>query len=305
MEHAVSSRAMGKRLAWIVVALVTALAPRNASACAVCAAADPTLNAPGAEQPFLRRLRLSLEVLAGTVREAAPDGRVLSMSDERFAATASYAPTRDLLLALVVPALHRDLSGAGESRGEWTLGDVDARATGVLWRGTGPLRRSLGLTGGVKAPTAPLQDDSRGLPLPAELQPGCSSIVPYLGASYTLGRGRWSGQLSASVFLPFSVRTAPHPGYSLRAFSWAQMQPHRMLATRLGLAVRADATGEISPGVADLNSGGVIGYVTADVLVSPAADLVLSVGALFPAAQALLGTHRESTIASVRVGYDF
>lgn len=293
---------MAKRL--VVVALLTFLS-RGAWACAVCAAADPTINAPGAEQPFHRRLRLSLELLVGAVREGTPDARVLQVADQRLALTASYAPVRDLLVSVVVPGLHRSLSGSGENADTLVLGDLDLRAYGTAWRGTGAWRRSFGLLGGMKLPTAPLQEDSRGLSLPAELQPGCSSLVPYLGASYSLGRGIWSGQLSVSVYLPFSIRTAPHPGYSLRAVSWVQAQPFRVLATRVGLSTRVDATGELSPGVADLNSGGLIGYVTTDVLVSPVTDLVLSVGALFPVAQALLGTHREGTIASARIGYDF
>ena len=298
-------QAVGQWLLSLLVASSVVFVSPMALACAVCAAADPTINAPGAEQPFQRRLRISLELMSGNVREGTPDARILSLTDQRVAATVSYAPVRDVLLSLVVPVLHRDLSGAGEQQTIWTLGDLDLRAYGVAWRDVSSWRRSFGLFGGLKTPTAPLENDSRGIPLPAELQPGCSSLVPYLGASYSLGRGIWSGQLSAALYLPFSVRSAPHPGYSMRAVSWLQMQPVHALATRVGLTARADASGELSPGVADLNSGGVIGYVTTDVLVSPTADLVLSLGALFPAAQALLGEHREGTILSARVGYDF
>ena len=66
-----------------------------------------------------------------------------------------------------------------------------------------------------------------------------------------------------------------------------------------------DATGELASGVADLSSGGFVGFVTTDVLVAPWRDVVVSVGAAFPIVQALYGEHRESTIGSVQLAYDF
>lgn len=275
-------------------------------ACAVCAAGDPTLQAPGTEQPFAQRLRLGVEALAGRVSEATPDGRLLAIDDLRFAATATYAPTRDVLVSLTLPALNRTLrDGAGGASTALMAGDVDARVYGVASRSTGPTRRQLAFFAGTKGPTAPIERDASGVPLPVELEPGCGSIVPYVGAAYAVGRGRLSGQASVAAYLPFAVRDQPHPGDSLRAAAWAQVQAAPALATRLGLSARLDTTGELSKTVADLNSGGFVGYVTADVVVSPATDLVVAVGAAFPAVQVFLGTHRESTIAGVRAAYDF
>jgi hypothetical protein len=114
-----------------------------------------------------------------------------------------------------------------------------------------------------------------------------------------------SGQVSGAIYLPFSVRTAPHPGDSVRASAWLQIQPVRFIATRFGARTRVEATGEITPGAADPNSGGFVGYATTDILVSPTTDLVLALGAAFPMVQAWIGLHRESAIASAQVAYDF
>lgn len=274
-------------------------------ACAVCASADPTLQAPGFEQPFAQRFRLDVDTLAGQVAEAAPDGRRLTLDDLRLAATATYAPTRDLLFSLTVPALERSLHDGAASTSAFMPGDVDARVYGVASRAVDTARRQLGFFGGLKGPTAPLERDTYGVPLPVELQPGCGSLVPYVGAVYALGRGHYSGQANVAIYLPFSVREQPHPGDSLRATAWFQIQETHAIATRFGVSTRLDATGQLSSTVADLNSGGFVGYVTTDVLVSPATDLVLAVGAMFPAVQAWLGVHRESTIAGIRAAYDF
>jgi hypothetical protein len=287
----------------ILAGLAVVTAARPAAACAVCALEDPTLSAAGSEAPFRGRLRADVDVLAGWVEEGAADGRWLRVDDARVAATLAYAPSRDLLLSAVVPVLDRTLHDGRTMTSEGVLGDVEARAYAMLWRGDGP--RQLALVGGLKAPTAPVERDARGVALPAELEPGCSAIVPYLGLAYAAG-GRWvTGQASAALYLPFAVRDAPHAGDSFHAAAWMQVQAVPWLATRLGLRAQVDSTGELAPGVADLNSGGFLGYVTTDAIASPWSDVVLSVGASFPVVQALLGEHRESTVASAQVAYDF
>lgn len=295
---------MRPRTTLACAAALVALA-RPASACAVCAASDPTLNAPGAERPFARRLRVGVDALVGSVREATPDGRLLTVDDRRVAATVSYAPVRDVLVSLVVPALARTLRDGATRDSALVAGDVDARVYGIAWRGAGAWNPSLGFFGGLKLPTAPIERDARGVPLPTELEPGCGSVVPYVGAVYAIHRGVWSGVATAALYLPFSVREQPHPGDSLRATAWLQLQPTRAFASRLGVSARVDGSGELTRGVADLNSGGFVGYVTSEILLAPATDFVLAVGAAFPVAQSLLGAHHEAPIASVRAAYDF
>jgi hypothetical protein len=274
-------------------------------ACAVCASADPTLQAPGFEQPFAQRFRLGVDALVGRVAEDTPDGRRLELDDLRLSATATYAPTRDLLFSLTVPALERSLHDVASRTSALIPGDVDARVYGVASRSIDATRRQLGFFGGFKGPTAPIERDMFGVPLPVELEPGCGSIVPYVGSAYAIGRGRYSGQVSAALYLPFSVRDQPHPGDSLRTTAWLQIQATHAFATRFGMSTRLDSTGQLSATVADLNSGGFVGYVTTDVLVSPTTDLVVAAGAMFPVVQAWFGVHRESTITGLRAAYDF
>jgi hypothetical protein len=292
-------------VAAVAVVIAVAGAPRIASACAVCSADDPTMTASGAEQPFAHRLRVDVEALVGGVGEAATDGRWLALDDRRLSVTTAYAPSRDVLVSLVVPVLDRTLYDGSKRSTVLALGDVDLRVYDVAWRRDGRTRRRFGLIAGARMPTAPVQRDAPGAPLPVDLEPGCSSIVPYGGAAYVAERGMLSMQLSAVVALPFSVRDAPHAGDSLRTSAWVQAQPARSLATRFGVRTRLDSTGEIAPNAPDLNSGGFVGYVTSDIVVSPAEDVVVSVGAAFPVLQAWLGEHRETAIASAQVAYDF
>jgi hypothetical protein len=287
------------------MAVVLTAAPKIASACAICSASDPTMSAAGAEQPFANRLRVDVEALVGGVSEGAANGRWLALDDRRLAVTLAYAPSRDLLVSLVVPTLDRTLFDGPTHTTMLALGDVDLRVYDVAWRRDGRTRRRLALLAGMRGPTAPVERDSFGVPLPVDLQPGCSAITPYVGAAYIVERGALSMQVSAILALPFSVRDAPHAGDSFRTSAWMQVQPTTRVATRFGVRTRIDSTGELSPGVPDLDSGGFAGYVTSDVVMSPADDVVVSVGAAFPVVQAWLGMHRETAIASAQIAYDF
>lgn len=294
-----------KRATTAALVAVCFLEARPAAACAVCALEDPTLSPAGSERPFRGRLRADLDALAGWVEEGAADDRWLRVDDARLAVSLVYGPSRDVLVSALVPVMMRALHDGGTTTASTVLGDMEGRVHAVLSRSEGSGSSELALVGGMKAPTAPVQHDARGAPLPAELQPGCSAIVPYLGLVYGTG-GRWiTAEASATMYLPFAVRDAPHAGDSFRAAAWMQLQPAGWIATRFGARAQVDSTGELSPNVTDLNSGGVIGYVTTDAIVSPWTDVVLAVGASFPVAQALLGEQRKSAIVEGRIAFDF
>ncbi len=291
---------------WLFVALLLAfilLETRPARACAVCSQSSPTLTGAGAERAYQGRLRASVDGRAGSARTGAGDRRV-QLDDRRLELALAYAPTPDFLAALVVPGLYRSMRSQRASGGEAVLGDIDARTSYRLWS-SDDRQRQLHLVSGLKFPTAPLQSDREGRPLSAELQPGCGSLVPYLGVEYTSTLRRWTLSTGGSVFVPVPVREGPHPGYSARARATVQVQPIRYLAARTGVSARFDATGELAPGQNDPNSGGLVGYVTAGLLLSPTADLVVSLEAFFPVLQALRGDHRELTIFGAGVAYDF
>ncbi len=267
-------------------------------ACAVCATADPTLLAAGEEQPYRGRIRTDVDVRVGRV-----EANDVALDDHRVETSFAWSPIRSLEIGLGVPFLLRRVDDAVD---ENTIGDVEVRAQMLAYDARGAFgRRRFGILAALKLPTAPIGYDEHGDVLPSALQPGCGSIAPTLGAYYTWGRGPWSGYVSASLFLPFSVRNGPHSSDSLRAFTHVQYQPLHWLAGRLGVFGRLDASGQLAPNVDDPNSGGFIAYATGEVLVSPARDLVVTVGAFVPVVQAFRGVHQESAIVALNVGYDF
>ena len=212
-------------------------------------------------------------------------------------------------LSLGVPYLFHELGDSTSSLRTTdyaTLGDVELRATLLAYESRGSFgRRRFGLIGALKFPTAPIENDSAGVPLSSVLQPGCGSIGPTLGAYYFASRAAWSVYASASLFLPFQVREGPHAGDSARASFHVQFQPQSKFAGRVGVFARLDASGNLTPTTDDPNSGGFIGYVTSELAFSPTDDLVITVGAFLPVVEALRGAHHESAIGALTIAYDF
>ena len=286
---------------------VLVLCAPDARACAVCATADPTLTVAGEEQPFRGRLRLDADVRQGSV--SAGD---VSLDDRRVEVAVLWAPIRALEVEFAVPYLFRHVvdeqtaSTLERDADEATLGDVELRAQYLAYEARGGFgRRRFGLIGGLKLPTAPLGYDARGVLLASTLQPGCGSIAPSLGAYYATSRGPWSTYASGSLFLPFSIRDGPHASDSARLVLHVQYQPHPRVAGRLGAFVRVDASGQLAPGVDDPNSGGLIGYLTSAIVLSPISDLVVTAGVFLPVIEAFRGTHHESAIVALTLAHDF
>ena len=270
-------------------------------ACAVCATIDSTLTANGEEEPFRGRLRLGLDVRQGFVESGG-----VTLDDRRGELAMGWAPLRWLEAGFAVPYLFRHFESGARSWDTATMGDAELRGRTLAYEARGAFgRRRFGLLGSLKLPTAPVATDPSGVPLASTLQPGCSAIAPELGAYYAASRASWSTYVSASLLLPFTVRDAPHAGDSLRVAAHVQLQPDPHFAGRLGLFARLDADGSLASGGDDPNSGGFIGYVTGDVVLSLAADLVVTAGVLLPILQALRGDHREGPIVAITAAYDF
>jgi hypothetical protein len=168
----------------------------------------------------------------------------------------------------------------------------------------GDLVQRFGVFAALKLPTAPLEHDAAGALLSSVLQPGCSSLVPTVGADYAIERGALAAYGGASLWLPYAVRDAPHAGESLRANLGAQWQPLRTLAFRAGGFARLDAAGTLPGDVDDPNSGGLVGYAAGSLVVTPATDVTVEAGGLYPALQLLRGEHREGAVAALTLGVD-
>jgi len=290
-------------------------------ACAVCGAADKTLPANGSELPFEGRKRATLELRAASFETSSRALRVTELRAQPGLATAIGPAT---LLAAEMPLLDRTLvlrapaapaSGSApvipvrdaaspESR-TMMLGDAELRLTHTPWRSApAALSRRLTISAGVKLPTAPLERDPSGALVHPDLQPGCSSIVPLVSMSYAWASSLWSAWTGASLLLPVAVREGAHSGDSLRASFTMQLQPSRVLATRLGVFGRLDSTGELD-GEVVRRSGGASVHVAPEIVLSPATDVVVSFGAAFPVVQEMRGYRATTPVLLASAGVDF
>jgi hypothetical protein len=291
-----------RRIACAALVVLLLFPARRVRACAVCSAGNPNVSVAGAEEPFASRRRATLDLRLGSVRVGPT-----TLHDRRLELGLGVALSDSILVSAHVPGLSRDVRRIGAPPvTRVSLGDMEARSNIVAWSdASSPTKKRLLLLAGVKLPTAPLQRDGAGELLPVALQPGCGSIVPTLGFTYVASRGLGTFSTGLAILLPYAVREGPHPGDSVRTSTTFQVQAIPALATRFGIHTKLESTGERAPGVEDRNSGGFVGYAGAEIVLVPFADLVVSIGALFPAVRALRGDHREGSIASATVAYDF
>ena len=269
-------------------------------ACAVCGAGERTLPANGNELAFAGRLRATVDARAAAFAARTEPMRVVEVRTEPGASVAIGEGT---LIGAAVPVLRRSIAVEGAALDHVSLGDVEARVSHVAWS-TGPavVGRRLTASASLKGPTAPIEHG-----VPTDLQPGCGSIVPGVGLTYTWtfsGSPLVSVWTSATLLLPLSVREGPHPGDSLRGSTTLQVQPSTWIATRASVHARWDAAGD-RDGAVDRGSGGAAVYAAPEIVLSPASDLVVSAGVSVPVVQAMRGYRVTAPIALVGIGLDF
>ena len=275
-------------------------------ACAVCGAGEKTLPTNGAEVAFAGRKRATLELRAASFETT---DRALRVAELRAEPGLAMALGPSTILAAEVPVLRRSLAleatHAPSATSATIPGDAELRVAHTAWKSAPALvTQRLTISAGTKLPTAPLEHDPSGALVPPDLQPGCGSIVPIVGLSYAWTSSLWSAWTSASLLFPVEVRSGSHPGDSLRASFTLQLQPARVLATRLGVFGRLDSTGELD-GAPVKESGGASVYVAPEIALSPTQDVVVSAGAAFPAVQAMRGYHATSPVLLASIGVDF
>lgn len=291
------------RPAPFVLAVALTLWAQRSYACAVCSTSDATLSVKGTEQPFVGRTRVSVDGRAGTMHAGG-----YALVDRRAEAGASYAPHAQVLFGMYVPMLVRDVAAAGSATSTRVLGDIELRlAASSAVRRVGFARQQFGLLFDLGLPTAPAQRGANGEFLPSTMQPGCNSVVPAPGFFYRLVRAAWSFYTSAHVTFPMPVRQAPHQGNYLRNLATLQYQPMASFALRAGLDTRLEAKGETrcGDGQVDQNSGGLLAFAVAQIVVAPASDLVITGGVHAPLVQATFGDRRLGPIVGVNAAYDF
>ena len=101
--------------------------------CAVCATADPMVDAPGNERAFAGRLRATIDARVGSASAADPDGTSVDVLDRRLEGTVAWAPSSTVLLSLGVPVLDRTIVANGQDVARASLGDVEGRVQMEAW----------------------------------------------------------------------------------------------------------------------------------------------------------------------------
>lgn len=298
----------GGRVTLALAALASAAAQlpaRSAQACAACGCGDPTLTSMGAEIPYEGRLRAAIEARVRTDAIGEEGVNRLELTEGRVEGTLAWSPDPAFMAQVMVPFLHREVTYVNLAERTTTgLGDVELRGRFVVYRDRpfGP-RHLLATSVGLGLPTTP-EVVVDGEPLPVELQPGTGAFVPILGLAYATFRGDTSVYASTHAYFPLSIRPDARPGSSLRTSVSVQQQLVSWLAVRGGVDTRIDAHAT-EDGLPEEDSGGFIGFVSPEVLVQPATDLLLVASVRIPTIDALAGHHDEGVIAGVAAAYDF
>lgn len=267
---------------------------RTAAACATCSAGDPTLTSIGAEQPFDNRVRVSL---IGQHRTG-EDGSIHTV-EQRADLGISWTPSGRWTLSAGVPFVRRveqyENLGRAVTHGP---GDVELRARYLVWADSDfSPSHLLSIQPGVDLPT------SARMPVTFELQPGRGAFSPSLGAVYGAFFDPLSLYASTTVHWPLVSRFDVLLGPSCLATGLGQWQPFDWLALRAGVDARWSAKDRLGAGPVD-SSGGVVGFASAGIAVSPYEDLIVDFTVRIPVVVALAGAHDEGPAFVAGLTYD-
>lgn len=278
----------------------------DAQACAVCGCGDATLTTMGGEAPYRGRMRAAIELRYREDAIGTPGRDRIDLTEGRLDASFSWAVHERLVLGATLPTLLRDVEYVNLAH-ETTigLGDAEIRGKFVAFKDRAfGARHILYSTLGLKLPTGPEVEDETGQSVPMELQPGTGSLDPLVGLSYATFQGDWSGYGSAHAFFATPGWDGNRASSSLRVSASVQRQLVKAFALRLGVDTRVDARAT-EDGRPEEDSGGFIGFLSPEALLSPGMDVTVIGSARIPVLNALEGDHDESVILSVAVAVDF
>jgi hypothetical protein len=257
-----------------MAAMLPALAPSPAAACASCGCGDPTITAMGLEMPYTNRVRLAVEERFGghTAGDADSLERTFTL---RSSLLASWSPLSRLTVATLIPLVSEWVQDApGHAfRGTNALGDIEVSARGVVWqdRRFAP-SHLVSLLAGLKTPSGPRAYFSDGTPLDDDLQPGSGSWDPFAGAAYAWFGDKLSGFASAGFRYPTPGRNHYQHGQSFGVSGGLQIQPKRWVALGLGADLKWVAA-DTAPPAAD---GGMVVPATIAVAVPDTGGTLLA-----------------------------
>jgi hypothetical protein len=263
------------------------------------------LTALGNEKPLAGRVRGAAELSLQSQTSGRPLLDELTVSEQRLRLQAAWAPAARIFLLATLPLVGRDVGYVNLARRRLVgIGDLELRGKVFLWedRSFSP-RHLIAASAGIRLPTAPWGRDARGTPWPSELQAGTGALMPLVGLSYSVFRFPWSGYVGVEGSAPLYARAELRPGRGLVASAGVQRQVS-VLAGRLGIDLRADQPAQEN-GRADADSGGLMGYLSPALLVTPVTDLLLVATVRLPVASQLSGRQRPGAIVEIAAAYDF
>lgn len=197
----IPSSRLGSWLLPAAVSLSVASFETATRACAVCPSGAP----PAAPVAGLSggALVLGLDARAGG---ASVTGH--RVDERRLELLASYDFLARYSVDVGLPGLWRTVSSGGSAAEVVSLGDLETRLRYLAWRRH---EASMSIFAGAKWPTAPVATLDSGAPLPSALQPGCSSIAPFVGAFATWMSERWTLTGTGQVSCPSRCATPLTP----------------------------------------------------------------------------------------------
>ena len=277
----------------------------SADACSACGCGDPTITTMGTQQPFQGRARLSALMRYRTDNVGEPGVDQTRLSEFGLDLSGSYAPWSWLQAVATVPLLRRSVTYTSLAEDQtFTLGDVEVFAKAFVYRDrTFAPHHLLGLLGGMRFPTAPIQRDARGQLLSTDAQPGLGAYTVMAGASYAFFSRPWASYVSATAYVPLVSRKDLQPGTSFRASAALQYQPFLWGAVRLGVDGRLDRPTH-EDGRRDPDSGGFIGFLSPALLFNLTPDLTLEGTVRVPVLNRLDGYHREGPVFTLSLTVD-
>ncbi|MBK9132086.1 MAG: hypothetical protein IPM20_10700 [Gammaproteobacteria bacterium] len=275
-------------------------------ACATCLCGDPTITTMGAEKPFAGRLRIGVDALTRgeTVGDPGVDGQ--DIDETRVTYSLSYAPSADWIFAASLPYVHKEVRRFDLSHETASgLGDADLSARWYLRDAAQiPARHLWGLQFGVRVPTSSEQQ-SNGVPIDIDAQPGGGATIPNLGVWYGYFR------TPSFFYLSAAYQHAVDEGYQgYEAGDVMLMTAHAQYALAgngLALSFSLDARSKEHDhysGVVDPDSGGVLVMATPGVVWMPLTDLIVNLSYQIPAIENLHGRQEEDPVFRIGVTYD-
>jgi len=288
--------------AWVLCVLAIGVgAARPARACVPCNCGDPTLTAPGVEQPYRNRVRLAIEE---RVSSHVTDDRDLSVL--RTGLYAVWAPHPRVLLGAMLPWVTAWLHSPGRTDVLNGLGDLEVSGRFIAWRDRrfGP-QHLLSLAGGLKTPTGQRLVGGNGYYLSDDDQPSSGSWDPFADVTYSyFSKGLVAVFAQANLRWPTRGPRGYQRGVAIGGSAQVQLQPHARFAILLGVQVLHRRPDSLANDANSPSTGGTILSLTPGLLFAPTPALVIRVGAALPVAQMLYGHQHEGPQGLVALSYD-